>query len=44
MLIQANHIVDLSKVKRLSEDHLKIHKQAESHPVYMSVIDFLHSC
>ena len=27
MLIQANHIVDLSKVKRLSEDHLKIHKQ-----------------
>ena len=27
MLIQANHKVDLSKVKRLTEDHLKIHKQ-----------------
>ena len=30
MLIQANHIVDLSKVKRLSEDHLKIHKQTHN--------------
>ena len=27
MLIQANHKVDLSKYKRLTNDHLKIHKQ-----------------
>ena len=36
MLIQANHIVDLSKVKRLSEDHLTIHKQfhnKETNPI-----------
>ena len=30
MLIEANHIVDLSKVKRLTEDHLTIHKQTHN--------------
>ena len=30
MLIEATHIVDLSKVKRLTEDHLTIHKQTHN--------------
>ena len=30
MLIEANQIVDLSKVKRLTEDHLTIHKQTHN--------------
>ena len=30
MLIEANKIVDLSKVKRLTEDHLTTHKQTHN--------------
>ena len=36
MLIQKSHTVDLSKVKRLTKDHLAIHKQfhnKETNPV-----------
>ena len=45
MLIQANHIVDLSKVKRLSEDHLTIHKQfhnKETNPILYGEIGRAH--
>ena len=30
MLIQTNQVVDLSKVKRLTENHLTIHKQSHN--------------